>query len=45
VSDLYEFKVWAEGYATDEDGNLLDSEGNLVEPPDDDDETEEGDQS
>ena len=41
MSEIYEFSVWAEGYATDEDGNLLDSEGNIVEPPETDEPQEE----
>jgi hypothetical protein len=36
VSDTFTFRVWAEGYATDADGNLLTSTGDLAEPKSDD---------
>ena len=36
MSDLFTFKVWAEGYCTDADGNLLTSTGELAEPQTDD---------
>lgn len=31
MSDVYEFKVWAEGEARDADGRLLDADGQPVE--------------
>lgn len=41
MPDRYEFSVWVEGYATDADGNQLDADGNIVEPPETEEQQEE----
>lgn len=44
MADRYELAVWAEGYATGADGNPLDADGNIIEPPEAEDQQETEDQ-